>query len=88
MKKHRKQATVIWILLLLGFAGYVAYIIWETIESRKDPASSIELKVGRPPRKNAQPGQKIAANSRPVLFFIHFNVDLSERETSVFRVPA
>ncbi|CAM9586886.1 unnamed protein product, partial [Ectocarpus fasciculatus] len=44
VKKHRKQATVIWILLLLGFAGYVAYIIWETIESRKDPASSIELK--------------------------------------------
>ncbi|CAB1105968.1 unnamed protein product [Ectocarpus sp. CCAP 1310/34] len=44
VKRHRKQATVIWILLLLGFLGYVAYIILETLESRKDPASSIELK--------------------------------------------
>ncbi|CBJ30297.1 E3 ubiquitin-protein ligase, putative [Ectocarpus siliculosus] len=44
VKRHRQKATVIWILLLLGFLGYVAYIIWQTIESRKDPASSIELK--------------------------------------------
>lgn len=78
MKRHRKQATVIWILLLLGFLAYVAYIIWETIESRKDPASSIELKVGRPPQKNAQRGQKIANKLEVFVFFVCLNVDLSQ----------
>ncbi|CAN0024019.1 unnamed protein product, partial [Ectocarpus sp. 12 AP-2014] len=44
VKEHRRKATIIWIGLLVGFLAYVGYIIWETIESRKDPASSIELK--------------------------------------------
>ncbi|CAB1112275.1 unnamed protein product [Ectocarpus sp. CCAP 1310/34] len=45
VKEHRRKATIIWTGLLVGFLAYVGYIIWETIESRKDPASSIELKV-------------------------------------------
>ncbi|CBJ30298.1 similar to neural precursor cell expressed, developmentally down-regulated 4-like [Ectocarpus siliculosus] len=44
VKEHRQKATIIWIGLLVGFLAYVGYIIWETVESRKDPASSIELK--------------------------------------------
>eukprot|EP00752_Nemacystus_decipiens_P002624 g2457.t1 len=44
VKEHRRKATVIWIVLLLGFSAYVAYIVWETVQSRKDPASSIEFK--------------------------------------------
>ncbi|CAM9275351.1 unnamed protein product [Ectocarpus fasciculatus] len=44
VKEHRQKATFIWIGLLVGFLAYVGYIIWETVESRKDPASSIELK--------------------------------------------
>ena len=45
VKEHRRKATIIWVALLVGFLAYVYYIVAETIESRKDPAVSIELKV-------------------------------------------
>lgn len=45
VKKHRKKATIIWVSLLVGFLAYVSYVVWETVQSRKDPASSFELKV-------------------------------------------
>ncbi|CAM9891659.1 unnamed protein product [Scytosiphon promiscuus] len=44
VKKHRREAVIIWVFLLTGFLFYVGYIIWETMDSRKYPASSIELK--------------------------------------------
>ncbi|CAM9891591.1 unnamed protein product [Scytosiphon promiscuus] len=44
VRRHRRKATMIWVGLLVGFLAYVTYIVWETVQSRKDPASSIELK--------------------------------------------
>ncbi|CAN0057409.1 unnamed protein product [Scytosiphon promiscuus] len=44
VKRHRKPATIIWVTLIVGFLAYVTYVIWATVDSRKDPASSIALK--------------------------------------------
>lgn len=52
VKRHRRKATAIWVALLTGFLAYVAYIVWATMQSRKDPASSIELKVRDTSAKN------------------------------------
>ncbi|CAM9668302.1 unnamed protein product [Ascophyllum nodosum] len=44
VRKDRRRAIAIWITLLAAFSIYIAYIIWETVESRANPASSVEMK--------------------------------------------
>ncbi|CAM9509105.1 unnamed protein product [Ectocarpus fasciculatus] len=44
VKRHRIKATIIWVSLILAFLAYIAYIVWDAVESRMDPATSFELK--------------------------------------------
>ncbi|CAM9783741.1 unnamed protein product [Ectocarpus sp. 6 AP-2014] len=45
VKRHRRKATIIWISLILAFLAYIAFIVWDAVESRTDPAASFELKL-------------------------------------------
>ncbi|CAM9385471.1 unnamed protein product [Scytosiphon promiscuus] len=44
VKRHRRKATIIWISLVIAFLAYVFFIVWDTVDSRRDPAASFQLK--------------------------------------------
>ncbi|CAN0142378.1 unnamed protein product [Pylaiella littoralis] len=43
VRRHRTKATVIWVSLLIAFLGYVAFVVYDTVKSREDPASSFQI---------------------------------------------
>ncbi|CAM9479217.1 unnamed protein product [Pylaiella littoralis] len=43
VRRHRTKATVIWVSLLIAFVGYVAFVVYDTVKSRQDPASSFQI---------------------------------------------
>eukprot|EP00903_Cladosiphon_okamuranus_P010878 g10275.t1 len=44
IRRHRKTATVIWVILVVVFLAYVSYVVWDAVDSRRDPAASFQLK--------------------------------------------
>eukprot|EP00904_Undaria_pinnatifida_P011278 jgi/Undpi1/7280/HiC_scaffold_22.g09753.m1 len=44
VKRHRKKATLIWVFLLVAFVVYVGYVVWDTVDARRNPAASVQHK--------------------------------------------